>query len=95
MKFRVGMLMIICAFSLAWCSNVEDSVVLQDEPMVVQESITTGDENYVDEAEKMCLSDGWTYELFYSEEEWNYSKCTFENWATWVDYKDFGDFFEN
>jgi len=94
MKFRVGMFMIICVFSLAWCGDVEDRAVLQDGP-VVQESISTGDENYVDEAEKMCLSDGWTYELFYSEEEWNYSKCTFENWATWVDYKDFGDFFEN
>ena len=92
MKFIVGMLIVVCAFYLAWCSDVEDRVVLQDEP---QESIKVGDENYTDEAEKMCLSSGWTYELFYSEEEWNYSKCTFENWATWVDYKDFGDFFEN
>ena len=95
MKLRVGMLIVICVFSLAWCSDVEDKAVLQDEPMVVQESVSVENENYVDEAEKMCLSNGWTYELFYSEEEWNYSECSFENWATWVDYKDFDDFFEN
>ena len=95
LKITTSMLIVICAFSLAWCSNIENKAASQDESKIKQESISVVDENYIDGAEKICLSEGWTYELFYSEEEWNYSKCTYENWATVIDYKDFGDFFEN
>ena len=49
----------------------------------------------MDETEQMCKDSGGTYQLLYSEEYWNYSECSFENGVTWVDYKDFGDFFEN
>ncbi len=94
-KIITSMLIVICAFSLTWCSNIEDKSALQDETKIKQESTNVEDKNYVDGAEEICLSEGWTYELFYSEEEWNYSKCTYENWATVIDYKDFGDFFEN
>lgn len=89
------MFIVACAFFLAWCGNVVDNAVLQDETKFEQESISVKDKDYVDGAEELCLSEGWKYELFYSEEEWNYSVCTYENWATVTDYKDFGDFFEN
>ena len=97
-----SMLIVMSTFSLAWCSNVEDKTVSQNETKTEQlstkvepKATKAEKKEYVDGAEEICLSEGWTYELFYSEEAWNYSVCTYENWATVTDYKDFGDFFEN
>ena len=90
MKFWVVLFaMLFSLFLLVWCSSTEEKT------KNIQSENEKDDVYVVDEAEQICKDGGGTYQLLYSEEYWNYSECSFENGATWVDYKDFGDFFEN
>lgn len=90
MKFWiVSFVALSSLFLLVWCGSTEEKT------KNIQSENDRDNIYVVDEAEQMCKDSGGTYQLLYSEEYWNYSECSFENGATWVDYKDFGDFFEN